>query len=99
MLRRRSYGLVLMACGLPRLDGYETARYVRAMEGGVRRTTIVAMTAAAGAVDRQRCLAAGMDDHLAKPVTIDALADVLRAAGMTVQSPAAPAAYDIPTAG
>lgn len=90
MLRRRSYELVLMDCGLPRLDGYETTRYVRAMESGVRHTTIVAMTAAADAADRQRCLAVGMDDHLAKPVTIDALADVLRAAGLAVRRPDAP---------
>lgn len=82
-LRRRSYDVVLMDCGMPRLDGFATTAHIRTMEGDGHHTPIIAMTAAALDSDRQRCLAVGMDDYLAKPVTIDALADALRRAGLT----------------
>lgn len=81
-LRRRSYDLVLMDCGMPRLDGFATTAHIRTMEGAARHTPIIAMTAATLDSDRQRCVAVGMDDYLSKPVTIDALADALRRAGL-----------------
>ncbi|HYD99050.1 MAG TPA: response regulator, partial [Alphaproteobacteria bacterium] len=74
--QRGGYGLLLTDCHMPVMDGYELARSIRAAEAG-RRLPIVALTANAMPSDVQRCLAAGMDDYLSKPVDLHRLAAVL----------------------
>jgi CheY-like chemotaxis protein len=71
------YQLVLMDCQMPGLDGFDTTRAIRAKEGVGRHTPIVALTANAMAGDRERCIAAGMDDYLSKPIVLDQLIRVL----------------------
>jgi CheY-like chemotaxis protein len=71
------YDLVLMDCQMPVMDGFEATRVIREREGAARHTCIVAVTANAMEGDRQRCLAAGMDDYVAKPFRADDLRRVL----------------------
>jgi CheY-like chemotaxis protein len=72
------YAAVLMDCRMPRLDGYDATRQVRAQEPPGRRVPIIAMTASALEGERERCLAAGMDDFLTKPVDARELERVVR---------------------
>ncbi|KAB2926815.1 MAG: response regulator [Dechloromonas sp.] len=76
LARQNSYALILMDMQMPHLNGIDATRAIRALPGHAR-TPILAMTANAFAEDRQACLAAGMDDHLAKPVDPDRLYETL----------------------
>jgi CheY-like chemotaxis protein len=82
-LCERPYDLVLMDCQMPEMDGFEATRLLRDSTSGVLnpRVRVVALTANAMVGDRERCLAAGMDDYLAKPVQMQALAALLATVG------------------
>ncbi|MBV8644081.1 MAG: response regulator, partial [Candidatus Eremiobacteraeota bacterium] len=74
----RRFDLVLMDCEMPEVDGYTATRAIRASEATTgEHVPIVAMTANAMAGDREACLAAGMDDYLAKPVQLAELRDIV----------------------
>jgi two-component system sensor histidine kinase/response regulator len=76
MVRENEYDVVLMDMQMPVMDGIEATKAIRSEER-FRDLPIVAMTAAAMAIDRERCLSAGMDDHIAKPIDPDQLLDTL----------------------
>jgi len=73
------YGLVLLDCQMPVLDGYDTARELRLWEreSGLPPVIVIAMTANAMMGDREKCLAAGMDDYLSKPLQLELLQEKL----------------------
>ncbi len=75
---RTGYDALLMDCQMPIMDGFVAAAKIREQEGASRRTPIVAMTASAMAGDRERCLAAGMDDYVSKPISPESISEVLR---------------------
>jgi signal transduction histidine kinase/ActR/RegA family two-component response regulator len=72
-LASNTYRAVFMDCCMPEMDGYEATRRIRDAESGHRRTPIIALTAAAFLSDRDRALAAGMDDYLTKPLVAEEL--------------------------
>ncbi|MDP9431812.1 MAG: response regulator [Actinomycetota bacterium] len=90
MVAAGSYDVLLMDCHMPVLDGFEATQRLRSSGGPATRVPIIALTASALAEDRRRCLAAGMDDFLPKPISRGALAAALTR--VMVGADAAPAA-------
>ncbi|HNQ89632.1 MAG TPA: PAS domain-containing protein [Verrucomicrobiota bacterium] len=107
-LRQGSYDVLLLDCQMPELDGYETARLIRKSEVPIASQSgpshpplhIIAMTANAMPGDRDKCLAAGMDDYISKPVRLEDLAAALQRAtqGLCVEAAATVPAAATPVA-
>jgi signal transduction histidine kinase/ActR/RegA family two-component response regulator len=76
-MSRDRYVVILMDCQMPVMDGFEATRRIREQEKGQARQLIIAMTANTHAEDRQRCLNAGMDDFIPKPILIGQFMEIL----------------------
>ena len=72
-VKRLPYDLIILDCHMPEMDGFDACRHIRAHEAQGRHVPIIAMTASALKGDRERCLEAGMDDYLPKPVRVNDL--------------------------
>ncbi len=92
-LRLALFEVVLMDCNMPAMDGYAATRAIRAQPAGGPATPpdvrVIGVTAYALRGDREKCLAAGMDDYLAKPVTLDRLRVCLQPASAGAETPVA----------
>jgi PAS domain S-box-containing protein len=94
-LRQKNYDLVLMDIQMPELDGLNTTRRIRAAQSGVRnpQIPIIAMTAHAAQEDREKCMAAGMNDYMSKPIRSGEVAKMLAKWVSSNEKPTQPPAH------
>lgn len=75
----KDYDIIFMDCQMPVMDGYECTSEIRSLEGDKKHTTIIAMTANAMEGDAEKCIKAGMDDYISKPVNFDKMFSMIEA--------------------
>lgn len=73
LLQQKTFDLIFMDCQMPRMDGYETTRRIRSLEGTGAKNVIIALTAHITNRDREQCFEAGMNDYMGKPYKIETL--------------------------
>jgi two-component system CheB/CheR fusion protein len=78
MATQTKYDLIFMDIQMPEMDGFEATRQIRRDEANIRHTVIVALTADAMVGDREKCLQAGMDDYLNKPLKSEKVTEILK---------------------
>jgi CheY-like chemotaxis protein len=78
MAMQSTYDLILMDCDMPEMDGFEATRAIRLLDSHMCRVPVIALTANAMRGDRERCLEAGMDDYLPKPIRAEDLEQMIR---------------------
>jgi PAS domain S-box-containing protein len=75
----KDYDVVFMDCQMPVMDGYECTSKIRLLEGDKKHTTIIAITANALEGDSEKCIEAGMDDYISKPISFDTMFNIIEA--------------------
>lgn len=73
LFKQHPYDLILMDVQMPNKDGYDSTKEIRILENNKKHTCIIALTAGALVEDREKCLAAGMDDYISKPIDLEML--------------------------
>ncbi len=97
LLTKIHYDLILMDCQMPELDGYEATQKIRRLEGQLKNTIVIAMTANVMIEDRARCLEVGMNDYISKPVRKEELAAKLNHWSQVIHAGAVPTIERNPT--
>ncbi len=76
--KENTYDIIFMDCQMPLIDGYEATKQIRLLEEGDKRTTVIALTAYAMKEDAKKCMDAGMDDYLSKPVNFNQVTEMIQ---------------------
>jgi two-component system sensor histidine kinase/response regulator len=79
VVSEKDYDVVFMDCQMPVMDGYECTSKIRLVEGDKKHTTIIAITANAMEGDSEKCIEAGMDDYISKPINFDTMFNIIEA--------------------
>lgn len=78
MSNRKKYGLIFMDCQMPVMDGYKATEIIKDKSIFNQNTPIIAMTANAMEGDKEKCIEAGMDDYISKPVLIESIKTIIK---------------------